>query len=237
MLRGSGELIDICRRRIAEHPHGRSQDGAFSWEEVECLGACVNAPMVQIGRDNYEDLAAETFEAVLDAFARGERPRPGPQVDRQTSAPITGLTTLTEINYAEDDRPPSGDAPRGRYPPAPRRTMPPPWFGRTSRAQARRMSPAASRPRASNSAARDRSRTGAAAPIRLVRGPPGRRSVERIHRPLRRGGLARHGRSERRRGPCPPTGSQVRTLTAAPIPIAVPQPRSDRDSKTGDKEG
>lgn len=103
MLRGSGEIIDICRRRIAESPHHCSADGAFSWEEVECLGACVNAPMVQIGKDNYEDLTAETFEAILDAFARGEKPKPGPQDSRKSSEPITGLTSLTDISYADDD--------------------------------------------------------------------------------------------------------------------------------------
>ena len=74
MLRGAGELIDICRERIHEHPHHRSADGDFSWEEVECLGACVNAPMVQISKDTYEDLTPEIFEALLDAFERGEPP-------------------------------------------------------------------------------------------------------------------------------------------------------------------
>lgn len=105
MLRGSGEIIDICRERIADSPHHLSADKAFSWEEVECLGACVNAPMAQIGSDNYEDLTPETFHALLDAFARGERPRPGPQNGRQTSTPASGLTSLTELVYAEDDLP------------------------------------------------------------------------------------------------------------------------------------
>jgi NADH-quinone oxidoreductase subunit E len=103
MLRGAGELIDICRRRIHAHPHRRSADGAFSWEEVECLGACVNAPMAQIGKDTYEDLTPEVFERLLDAFARGEPPMAGPQNGRQHSMPITGLTSLTEIKYADDD--------------------------------------------------------------------------------------------------------------------------------------
>ena len=103
MLRGSGEIIDICRSRIHEHPHHLSADGAFSWEEVECLGACVNAPMVQIFNDTYEDLTRDSFEAVLDAFARGERPRPGPQNGRQYSMPITGPTSLTDIDYIDDD--------------------------------------------------------------------------------------------------------------------------------------
>jgi NADH-quinone oxidoreductase subunit E len=103
MLRGAGDLIEICRRRIHEHPHHLSSDGAFSWEEVECLGACVNAPMVQVSKDTYEDLTPEIFESLLEAFDRGEQPMPGPQNGRQHSMPATGLTTLTELEYAEDD--------------------------------------------------------------------------------------------------------------------------------------
>ena len=71
-------------------------DGKFSWVEVECLGACVNAPMVQIGSDYYEDLTAESFGKVLDEFAAGKTPKPGPQIDRQLSAPVGGPTTLTD---------------------------------------------------------------------------------------------------------------------------------------------
>ena len=74
-----------------------SKDGNFSWEEVECLGACVNAPMVLIGKDTYEDLTKETFGKVLDGFASGNAPKPGPQNGRQFSAPITGPTTLKEV--------------------------------------------------------------------------------------------------------------------------------------------
>ena len=74
-----------------------SADGDFSWEEVECLGACVNAPMVLIWNDTYEDLSAESFERVLDGFARGQPVKPGPQIDRQFSAPVGGPTTLKSI--------------------------------------------------------------------------------------------------------------------------------------------
>ena len=76
MLRGSDGLKRVCERRIHLEPFHVSADGDFSWEEVECLGACVNAPMVLIEDDTYEDLTPETFEAVLEALARGERPRP-----------------------------------------------------------------------------------------------------------------------------------------------------------------
>ena len=102
MLRGAEDLVALCRERIAPEPHQLSADGALSWEEVECLGACANAPMVQINDDNYEDLTAETLNAVLDALARGERPKTGPQIDRQTSAPEGGPTSLkkmAERNY------------------------------------------------------------------------------------------------------------------------------------------
>ena len=94
MLRGAEGIRAVCERRIHHDPHHLSADGAFSWEEVECLGACVNAPLVQVGKDTYEDLTPESFEKVLDAFARGEKPKPGPQINRQFSAPVGGPTTL-----------------------------------------------------------------------------------------------------------------------------------------------
>ena len=105
MLRGAGELIQVCRKRIAQHPHALSADGGFSWEEVECLGACVNAPMVQIGGDTYEDLTEEIFETILDEFAAGRTPKPGPQTGRRSSEPEGGPTTL--LNGAGAERKPT----------------------------------------------------------------------------------------------------------------------------------
>jgi NADH-quinone oxidoreductase subunit E len=93
MLRGAEALRQVCERRIGPQHHVTA-DGKFSWIEVECLGACVNAPMVQINYDFYEDLTAESFEKILDEFAAGRTPKPGPQVDRQLSAPVGGATTL-----------------------------------------------------------------------------------------------------------------------------------------------
>jgi NADH-quinone oxidoreductase subunit E len=97
-LRGADALFGVCARRIHPEPHHVSADGNFSWEEVECLGACVNAPMVLIWSDTYEDLTAESFEKVLDGFENGKPVNPGPQIDRQYSAPIGGPTTLTDSN-------------------------------------------------------------------------------------------------------------------------------------------
>lgn len=97
MLRGARELIKICKRRIASEPHTLSADGDFSWEEVECLGACVNAPMIQIFKDTYEDLDEKSFEILLDAFDRGEAPTTGPQIDRDYSCPEEGLTSLIDV--------------------------------------------------------------------------------------------------------------------------------------------
>ena len=94
MLCGSEELMRVCRDKIAPQPHQLSADRKFSWEEVECLGACSNAPMVQIGKDYYEDLRPETLSDLLDAFARGEVPRPGPQNGRWASEPAGGRTSL-----------------------------------------------------------------------------------------------------------------------------------------------
>ena len=97
MLRGSDELRKVCQRRIGEQLHVTA-DGKFSWIEVECLGACVNAPAVQINYDYYEDLTPATFEKILDDLAAGRTPKPGPQIDRQLSAPIGGATTLTTLS-------------------------------------------------------------------------------------------------------------------------------------------
>lgn len=96
MLRGSEALIAVCKRDIAEHAHELSADGNFSWEEVECLGSCANAPMVQIFKDTYEDLTPELLEKVLEGFARGKPPAPGSQVGRRVSAPAGKPTTLND---------------------------------------------------------------------------------------------------------------------------------------------
>lgn len=110
-LRGAEDILDVCRHRIHHDPHQVSADGDFSWEEVECLGACVNAPMVLIGSDTYEDLDAESFGKVLDGFAAGKPPKPGPQIDRQFSAPAGGPTTLTDPSlYGAATAPASGSA-------------------------------------------------------------------------------------------------------------------------------
>ena len=97
MLRGAQAIFDVCKTRIHQDAGHVSADGDFSWEEVECLGACVNAPMVLIGSDTYEDLTAESFEKVLDGIASGTPVKPGPQIDRQMSAPVGGPTTLKTV--------------------------------------------------------------------------------------------------------------------------------------------
>lgn len=104
MLRGAEALKEICQRRIAEHPHELSEDGAFSWEEVECIGCCANAPVVQIGKDTYEDLTAETFDKVLATIARGGTPRVGSQIGRKASAPEGAATTLVDPTLYDGSR-------------------------------------------------------------------------------------------------------------------------------------
>jgi NADH-quinone oxidoreductase subunit E len=95
MLRGSEELKKVCRRMIGKE-NEVTGDGMFSWIEVECLGACVNAPMVQINADYYEDLTADSLTRIINDFSAGRTPKPGPQIDRINSAPIGGPTTLTD---------------------------------------------------------------------------------------------------------------------------------------------
>jgi NADH-quinone oxidoreductase subunit E len=94
-LRGSDEIVAACKKHIHPHPSTVSSDGKLSWMEAECLGACVNAPMVQIGDDFYEDLDAEAMANIIAAFRRGEKPKTGPQNGRHTSEPEGGATTLS----------------------------------------------------------------------------------------------------------------------------------------------
>jgi NADH-quinone oxidoreductase subunit E len=101
MLAGSDDVFAACKKRGLKKGK-TTDDGLFTLTEVECLGACANAPMVQINDDNFEDLTAESMGAILDALAAGKSPKPGPQVDRQTSCPEGGPTSLkkmAERNY------------------------------------------------------------------------------------------------------------------------------------------
>ena len=82
MICGAEDLIGVCREKIAAKPHQISADGKFSWEEVECLGSCSNAPMAQIGKDYYEDLTVQRLAEILDELAAGRVPTPGPQNGR-----------------------------------------------------------------------------------------------------------------------------------------------------------
>ncbi|PYE84143.1 NADH-quinone oxidoreductase subunit E [Pseudoroseicyclus aestuarii] len=96
MICGAEDLMEVCKTKIAAQPHALSEDGRFSWEEVECLGACANAPMAQIGKDYYEDLTAESLSDLIDRLGAGEVPLPGPQNGRYAAEPAAGLTSLTE---------------------------------------------------------------------------------------------------------------------------------------------
>jgi NADH-quinone oxidoreductase subunit E len=100
MLRGAEDLKKVCHRLIG-HENAVTADGTFSWIEVECLGACVNAPMVQINADYYEDLTPETLTRIINDLSAGRTPKPGPQIERQNSAPVGGPTTLTDPSLYE----------------------------------------------------------------------------------------------------------------------------------------
>ena len=128
MLRGAEDLKSVCRKKINAEPFHRNAEGTMSWEEVECLGACVNAPMVMIFEDTYEDLTPERLAEMLDLFeaGRGGEVKPGPQNGRHESVPIGGLTSLTgdyddQVSHAPRERsaaagsggPANGAAPQG----------------------------------------------------------------------------------------------------------------------------
>lgn len=97
-LRGSDEVAEACRRSAGVKDwNATSEDGLFTMTEVECLGACVNAPILQVNDDFYEDMDAKRTEALLEALRRGEKPRAGSMSGRQGSAPDGGPTTLLNV--------------------------------------------------------------------------------------------------------------------------------------------
>jgi NADH-quinone oxidoreductase subunit E len=98
MICGAEDLVAVCKEKIAPKAHQLSDDGKFSWEEVECLGSCANAPMAQIGKDYYEDLTAKRMGEIIDELAAGKVPVPGPQNGRYAAEPLGGLTSLTDYD-------------------------------------------------------------------------------------------------------------------------------------------
>ncbi len=98
MICGAEDLVAVCKDKIAKKAHQLSADGKFSWEEVECLGSCANAPMAQIGKDYYEDLTAARMGEIIDELAAGKVPTPGPQNGRYAAEPLGGLTTLKDFD-------------------------------------------------------------------------------------------------------------------------------------------
>ncbi|MCA0434325.1 MAG: NADH-quinone oxidoreductase subunit NuoE [Proteobacteria bacterium] len=127
MLRGAEDLKEVCRRKIHSEPHHVTADGNLSWEEVECLGSCVNAPMVQVWKDTYEDLTPEALEQLIDDWSAGRKTKPGPQNGRQYSMALGGASTLTDPEIYKGQRkferielpPPPPPAPAGAPAPAP----------------------------------------------------------------------------------------------------------------------
>jgi NADH-quinone oxidoreductase subunit E len=97
MICGAEELVAVAKELISPHEHSLSADGKFSWEEVECMGACANAPMAQIGKDYYEDLTADKLRDLIARFSNGEVPVPGPQNGRYAAEPLSGLTSLKDF--------------------------------------------------------------------------------------------------------------------------------------------
>ncbi|WEZ83790.1 NADH-quinone oxidoreductase subunit E [Rhizobium sp. 32-5/1] len=125
MLRGSEELIKLCKKRIHPEPLTPNESGTLSWEEVECQGACVNAPMVMIFKDSYEDLTVPQLDYIIDRYdaGKGADIKPGPQIDRIFSAPVGGVTTLSspyvrQRNQVTDAEPVAVEADTVSVPPA-----------------------------------------------------------------------------------------------------------------------
>ena len=100
-LRGATEILDACRETLGIEVGETTEDGLFTLIEVECLGACCNAPMLQINDDYYEDLDGDSTAGILAALRRGETPKPGSQTGRRSSEPASGLTTLMDDSKPE----------------------------------------------------------------------------------------------------------------------------------------
>ena len=100
MLRGAYKLVDVCKSKISKNENELSKDGNCSWMEVECLGACVNAPMVQINNDYYEDLDEKKIENIIEQALEGKNPKPGSYRGRINSEPENNRKTLMEYKNA-----------------------------------------------------------------------------------------------------------------------------------------
>ena len=100
MLRGAYELIKVCKKKISEKENEISKDGKISWMEVECLGACVNAPMMQVNEDYYEDLNDKKLEEIIDTIYQNKTPKPGSYSGRVNTEPVNNRKTLLGIKNA-----------------------------------------------------------------------------------------------------------------------------------------
>ena len=100
MLRGAYKLVDICKKKISNKENEISSDGNSSWIEVECLGACINAPMIQINDEYYEDLDEKKLENIIEETMKGKTPKPGSYRGRVNSEPENNRTTLVGIKNA-----------------------------------------------------------------------------------------------------------------------------------------
>ena len=100
MIRGSQDLVKVCKEKISENENELSKDNACSWVEVECLGACINAPMMQVNDDYYEDLDKEKIEKIINQIEKGETPKPGSYRGRKNSEPENNRKTLLNIKNA-----------------------------------------------------------------------------------------------------------------------------------------
>ena len=100
MIRGSKKIVDVCKKYISENQYELSENKLCSWTEVECLGACVNAPMMQINQDYFEDLDKNKTEEIIQTLLKDELPKPGSAKNRKNTSPENGKTTLNEVKNA-----------------------------------------------------------------------------------------------------------------------------------------
>jgi len=237
MLRDSEALMDVCRSKIHHDQFHTNDNGTLSWEEVECLGACVNAPMVMVFKDTYEDLTPERLAEIIDAFAAGKPPAPGPQNDRVYAAPETGLTSLRDekavLKSTRDKE--AKAAARDAKASAPATTQP-------SNAAKPRTDAAETNPTLKSPAAPRAEQAKTVAPAVSVAAanqaePAVEKSVKQRNGPLKKPGPdSAYKAPERLKGE--PTGASAkRQKGEAPAPAGKPSPEAPRENMPRRKTG
>ena len=236
MLRGSEALMDVCRAKIHPEPFHLNESGTLSWEEVECQGACVNAPMVMIFKDSYEDLSPERLAYIIERFEAG-RPgdiTPGTQIDRINSAPAGGLTSLTREIKPVIDGAAKGAGGKSRSPAAtkagrPERPSTETETASPAQAKANVKSRSASSDEIIRKPALDATHEKAGSKTRAATGGKSQAKVSDPTKPVTEGKAAEAGAVARREAAPAPAAAAAPTLEDKNRPAGIAKPQTPDD--------